>query len=87
MYVIVSSSKIQQLFKEPSLVCHWKKLNKPKEVYQSLVKLISNHPELLFSLKIREYGPLLLKCPEELAQAPVKIQLKNLSNKLKSSYD
>ena len=87
MYVIVSSSKIQQLFKEPSLVSHWKKLNKPKEVYQSLVKLISNHSELLFSQKVGDCGPLLLKYPEELAQAPVKIQLKNLSNKLRSSYD
>ena len=87
MCVIVSSSKIQQLFKEPSLLYHWKKLNKLKVIYQALVKLISNHSELLFSQKIGDYGPLLLKYPEELAQAPVKIQLKNLSNKLRSSYD
>ena len=87
MYVIVSSSKIQQLFKEPSLLYHWKKLNKPKEVYQALVKLISNHSELLFSQMIGDYGPILLKYQEELTQAPEKIQLKNLSNKLRSSYD
>ena len=87
MCVIVSSSKIQQLFKEPSLLYHWKKLNKPQEVYQALVKLISNYSELLFSQKIGDYGPLLLKYPEELTQAPEKIQLKNLSNKLRSSYD
>ena len=87
MSKIRSSSKIQRLLKESSLLCHWKKLNKSKEIYQALVKLISNHPELLFSLEIREYGPLLLKYPEELAQAPVKIQLKNLSNKLRSVYD
>jgi len=86
MSKIGGSLKIQRLLKESSLLCHWKKFNKPKEIYQALVKLISNHPELLFSLKIREYGPLLLKCPEELAQAPVKIQLKNLSNKLRSVY-
>ena len=87
MYVIVSSSKIQQLFKEPSLLYHWKKLNKPKEVYQALIKLISNHSELLFSPKIGDYGPLLLKYSGELAQTHEKIQLKNLSNKLRSSYD
>ena len=87
MYVIVSSSKIQQLFKEPSLLYHWKKSNKPQEVYQALVKLISNHSELLFSQKIGDYGHLLLKHPEELTQAPIKIQLKNLSKQLRSSYD
>ena len=87
MYVIVSSSKIQQLFKEPSLLCRWKKLNKPKEVYQALIKLISNHSELLFSQKIGDYRPLLLKHPEELTQAAIKIQLKNLSKQLRSSYD
>jgi len=86
MSVIVSSSKIQQLFKECSLLYHWKKLNKPKEIYQALVKLISDHPEFLFSLKIRDCCTVLLKYAEELAQALVKIQLKNFSNKLRSVY-
>jgi len=82
MSKIRSSSKIQRLLKESSLLCYSEKLNKPKEICQALVKLIPSHSELLYSLKIREYGPILLKYPEELAQAPVKIQLKNLSNKL-----
>jgi hypothetical protein len=87
MSKIRSSSKIQRLLKDSSLLCLWKKLNKLKVIYQALVKLISNHPELLFSLNIREYNPLLLKHPEELTQVGVKIKLKNLSKQLRSSYD
>ena len=86
MSKIGSSTKIQRLLKESSLLCHSGKFNEAKEIYQALLKLIPNHPEALGSLKIRQYGVLLLKYPEELAQTHGKIQLKNLSNKLRSVY-
>ena len=44
------SSKIQRLLKESSQLCHSGNLNEAKEIYQTLLKLIPNHPEALGNL-------------------------------------
>ena len=50
MSKIGSSTKIQRLLKESSLLCHSGKFNEAKEIYQALLKLIPNHPEVLGNL-------------------------------------
>jgi tetratricopeptide (TPR) repeat protein len=50
MSKIGSSSKIQRLLKESSLLCHSGKFNEAKETYQALLKTIPNHPEVLGNL-------------------------------------
>ena len=50
MSKIGSSIKIQRLLKESSLLCHSGKFNKAKEIYQALLELIPNHPEVLGNL-------------------------------------
>lgn len=50
MSKIGSSTKIQRLLKEASLLCHSGKFNDAKEIYQALLELIPNHPEVLGNL-------------------------------------
>ncbi len=50
MSKIGSSTKIQRLLKEASLLCHSGKFNEAKEIYQALLELIPNHPEVLGNL-------------------------------------
>jgi tetratricopeptide (TPR) repeat protein len=50
MSKIGSSTKIQRLLKESSLLCHSGKFNEAKEIYQALLELIPNHPEVLGNL-------------------------------------
>jgi len=50
MSKIGSSTKIQRLLKESSLLCHSGKFNEAKEIYQLLLKSIPNHPEVLGNL-------------------------------------
>mgnify|MGYP000191271039 CR=1 FL=1 len=50
MSKIGSSTKIQRLLKESSLLCHSGKFNQAKEIYQALLELIPNHPEVLGNL-------------------------------------
>jgi tetratricopeptide (TPR) repeat protein len=50
MSKIGSSTKIQRLLKESSLLCYSGKFNEAKEIYQALLKLIPNHPEVLGNL-------------------------------------
>ena len=50
MSKIGSSTKIQRLLKESSLLCHSGKFNDAKEIYQALLELIPNHPEVLGNL-------------------------------------
>lgn len=46
----ISAIKIQRLLKESSLLCHSGKLAEAKKIYQDLLKLIPNHPEVLGNL-------------------------------------
>jgi tetratricopeptide (TPR) repeat protein len=50
MSKIGSSTKIQRLLKESSVLCHSGKFNEAKEIYQALLELIPNHPEVLGNL-------------------------------------
>ena len=50
MSKIGSSTKIQRLLKESSLLSHSGKFNEAKPIYQALIKLIPNHPEVLGNL-------------------------------------
>ena len=50
MSKIGSSTKIQRLLKESSKLCHSGKFNEAKEIYQALLELIPNHPEVLGNL-------------------------------------
>jgi tetratricopeptide (TPR) repeat protein len=50
MSKIGSSTKIQRLLKESSSLCHSGKFNEAKEIYQALLELIPNHPEVLGNL-------------------------------------
>lgn len=55
MSKIGSSTKIQRLLKESSLLCHTGKFNEAKEIYQALLELIPNHPEVLGNLGTIEF--------------------------------
>jgi tetratricopeptide (TPR) repeat protein len=50
MSKIGGSSKIQRLLKESSFLCHSGNLIEAKKIYQDLLKLIPNHPEVLGNL-------------------------------------
>ena len=50
MSKIGSSTKIQRLLKESSILCHSGNLTEAKKKYQDLLKLIPNHPEVLGNL-------------------------------------
>jgi len=50
MSKIGGSSKIQRLLKESSLLCHSGNLTEAKKIYQDLLKIIPNHPEVLGNL-------------------------------------
>ena len=74
MSKIGSSTKIQRLLKESSLLCHSGKFNEAKEIYQVLLKLIPNHPEVLGNL-----GTI------ELQQGNTESGISNLTNALKTN--
>ncbi len=50
MNKIGGSSKIQRLLKDSSLLCRSGNLTEAKKIYQDLLKLIPNHPEVLGNL-------------------------------------
>jgi tetratricopeptide (TPR) repeat protein len=50
MSKIGGSSKIQRLLKESSLLCHSGNITEAKKIYQDLLELIPNHPEVLGNL-------------------------------------